>query len=106
MARAGNFALLSYDVAIILMEKLHSEADVRSVACTCKYLRGVSDDGLLWRVLVLVQTYVFWNFHRPLRTSNTTWTGRADLRHFVQLAGQQGQPGQEMYPLQMGVSRN
>ena len=48
---ASFFALLGYDALIILMELLVSEADVRAVACTCRYLSRVCEDGLLWRVL-------------------------------------------------------
>jgi hypothetical protein len=48
---SGSFALLSYDALIIVMEKLHSEADVRSLACTCSHMRSACSDGLLWRVL-------------------------------------------------------
>lgn len=50
-ANAGPFALLGYDAALVLMEQLHTEADVRALACTCRHMRGVCDDGLLWRIL-------------------------------------------------------
>jgi len=72
---AGPFGLLSYDSLIILMEKLHREADVRALACTCSHLRGASDDGLLWRVL----------FHRHFPASQLSAASLADWRHAYML---------------------
>jgi len=48
---ASCFSLLGYDTLLILMESLHREADVRALACTCKHLAGMADDGMLWRTL-------------------------------------------------------
>lgn len=48
---AGLFGLLAYDAVIILMERLHADVDVRALACTCKHMASVAQDGLLWRVL-------------------------------------------------------
>ena len=45
------FALLGYDASLILMERLHSESDVRALACTCQHLRGMGEDGMLWRII-------------------------------------------------------
>jgi len=72
---AGPFALLSYDALIILMEKLHTEADVRALACTCSHLRGACDDGLLWRVL----------FHRHFPASQLSAASLSDWRHAYML---------------------
>ena len=50
-ANAGCFGSLGYDALVILMERLHSQVDVRALACTCKHLSSACEDGLLWRVL-------------------------------------------------------
>ena len=72
---SGSFALLSYDALIIVMEKLHSEADVRSLACTCSHLRSACSDGLLWRVL----------FHRHFPASQLAAASLSDWRHAYML---------------------
>jgi len=51
VADAACFGTLSYDALLILMERLHSQADVRALACTCLFLATACEDGLLWRVL-------------------------------------------------------
>lgn len=72
---AGPFALLSYDALLILMERLHSEADVRALACTCSHLRDSCDDGLLWRVL----------FNRHFPASQLSAASLGDWRHAYML---------------------
>jgi hypothetical protein len=72
---SGSFALLSYDALIIVMEKLHSEADVRSLACTSSHLRSACSDGLLWRVL----------FHRHFPASQLAAASLSDWRHAYML---------------------
>ena len=72
---SGSFALLSYDALIIVMEKLHSEADVRSLACTCSHMRSACSDGLLWRVL----------FHRHFPASQLAAASLSDWRHAYML---------------------
>ena len=74
-ACSGSFALLSYDALIIVMEKLHSEADVRSLACTCSHLSSACSDGLLWRVL----------FHRHFPASQLAAASLSDWRHAYML---------------------
>jgi len=49
-ASAGVFSILGYDAFIILLEHF-AERDVRALACTCKGLSSLAEDGLLWRTL-------------------------------------------------------
>ena len=49
---AGCFGTLGYDALLILMETLHQERDVRSLACTCKHLASMGEDGMLWRSML------------------------------------------------------
>ena len=46
----GSFVLLGYDALIILIEHLELTS-AQALACTCKQLAAVGEDGMLWRAL-------------------------------------------------------
>jgi hypothetical protein len=74
-ASAACFALLGYDALLILVERLHTTDDVRALACTCRHLSAVCEDGMLWRVL----------FHKHFPASQISAAALADWKYAYML---------------------
>ncbi len=63
---------------------------------TVHYPRIVPDeweavfDEMVKDGLNMVQTYIFWNLHEPVRGAPYDFSGNKDFLHFVELAGKAG----------------